>query len=354
MFDLESVRSVQLEVTNTCNAACPQCPRNYFGGRTIPTLPLVTWTWREFRRIASQLPLKTLEQVYFCGTYGDPMMHRQIADMVEWLRDANPDLQIGIHTNGGAGSATTWQRLARCTDFVAFGIDGLADTNHVYRRGVRWKRVERNAQTYVAAGGTAYWDFIAFRHNQHQVQAARELSASWGFKRFSVKRTGRFLNRAHEYSPDLAVLDRDGSIDYWIHEPTLPELVNPEYQRIEFVRDRGRLAATDIHCNAVKISEIYIGADGFVFPCGWLHDRMYGPEIDDHRDHVKLLTLMDQIGGKRRVNVFHTPLEHIVDWWFPVIQNSWSNNERLDRCAVMCGNDINIIGAQNQEINYKA
>lgn len=353
MFDLSSIRSVQLEITNNCNAACPQCPRNYFGGRTIPNLPRVTWTWKEFRKIASQLPLKTLRQIYFCGTYGEPLMHRLIADMTEWLRDANPELEIGLHTNGGVGSVDTWQRLAKILDFAAFGIDGLEDTNHVYRRHVKWKQLMRNVNAYIGSGGIAHWDFIPFRHNQHQLESAWQLSQALGFKEFSVKRTGRFLNRAHHYSPDLAVYDRDGMIDYWIHLPTLPELINPEYEKIHFVKDKDSIANTEINCNALRISELYIGADGFVFPCGWLHDRMYGPEIDNHRDHSHLLSLMDEAGGMQRINVFHTPLESIINRWFPVIEQSWKNGRRLERCAVMCGSNVNLIGAQNQEITYK-
>jgi len=352
-FDLSLIKSVQLEITNNCNAACPQCPRNYFGGRTIPTLPRVTWTWKEFRKIVSQLPIKNLQQIYFCGTYGDPLMHRLIADMTEWLRDANPSLQIGLHTNGGAGSVSTWQRLARHLDFAAFGIDGLEDTNHIYRRHVKWKQLMRNVSAYISEGGVAHWDFIPFRHNQHQVESAYGLSQELGFKEFSIKRTSRFLNRAHQYSPDLAVYDRDGAIDYWLHLPTIAELVNPEYEKIHWVKDRQLIAETKIDCNALKISEIYIGADGFVFPCGWLHDRMYGPEIDNHRDHLHLLSLIEEAGGMQRINVFHTPLESIINRWFPIIQQSWENGRRLERCAVMCGSAVNLIGAQNQEITYK-
>lgn len=352
-FDLKSVRSVQLEITNLCNAACPQCPRNFFGGRTIPTLPKVSWTWREFQQIINQLPLQTLSQIYFCGTYGDPLMHKNIADMVEWLRKINPDLEIGIHTNGGIGTESTWQRLGQAASFVAFGIDGLEDTNHIYRRGVRWKQLMHNVNVYIGAGGKAYWDFIAFQHNQHQVTAAQQLSVDLGFDKFSVKRTSRFLNRAHEFSDKLAVQDRDGNFEYWIYLPSLPELVNPDYQRIDFVKNKKDLQETPIHCNAYRISEIYIGADGFVFPCGWLHDRMYGPEIGNHSDQARLLALMDQAGGMAQVNIFHSSLTSISENWLSIIAESWTNNQRLERCAVMCGSGINLIGSQNQEVTYK-
>ena len=42
-----------------------------------------------------------------------------------------------------------------------------------------------------AAGGHAQWDFIVFRHNQHQVERAQQLSREWGFSKFQVKKTAR-------------------------------------------------------------------------------------------------------------------------------------------------------------------
>jgi len=72
MIVLSEVKSLQLEITNLCNAACPQCPRNYFGGKTLPTLPLKNWTLQEFKNAIPLEEFSSLEKVYFCGTYGDP------------------------------------------------------------------------------------------------------------------------------------------------------------------------------------------------------------------------------------------------------------------------------------------
>ena len=51
MLKLSNVKSIQLEISRYCNASCPQCPRNYFGGETIPTLSLRKWTTTEFKKI---------------------------------------------------------------------------------------------------------------------------------------------------------------------------------------------------------------------------------------------------------------------------------------------------------------
>ena len=109
-----------------------------------------------------------------------------------------------------------------------------------------------------------------------------------------------------------------------------------------------------ISCNALNIKEIYIGADGFVFPCGWLHDRLYGPEVDGTADQILIKRLMQQSGGLPRTNVFHGKLQEIVEGpWFENIKRSWTNGSKLERCGVMCGDKFNLIGEQNLEVGYK-
>lgn len=113
------------------------------------------------------------------------------------------------------------------------------------------------------------------------------------------------------------------------------------------------LRTTEISCNSCRIGEIYIGADGFVFPCGWLHDRLYGPDIASHPDYIKIQQLMNDAGGYTNTNVFYSSLVQILDGpWFDMIERSWAGPDRLDRCAVICGKDANLIGEQNVDVTY--
>ena len=82
-------------------------------------------------------------------------------------------------TNGGARKPDYWRSLAETAGdkmHVVFGIDGLADTNHLYRRHVQWDKLIENAQAFIGAGGKAKWQFIKFPWNKHQVEQAKELS----------------------------------------------------------------------------------------------------------------------------------------------------------------------------------
>ena len=103
---------------------------------------------------------------------------------------------LSMNTNGGARDVGWWKELAKVLKkpaAVIFSVDGLADTNHLYRQGVVWDHVEQNMRAFIEAGGRARWDFIVFDHNQHQVDEARLLSERWGVERFVVKKTGRIV-----------------------------------------------------------------------------------------------------------------------------------------------------------------
>ena len=348
----DQIRSIELEISTLCNAACPQCPRNVWGGRTIDTLPQANWDLAQLK-LALDVPfVQQLEMIYFCGTYGDPMANRYILDMVHWLKATNPTIKIGIHTNGGIGKKDIYRELATCVDFVAFGIDGLADTNHLYRRNVVWDRVMENAAAFVNNGGHAIWDFIVFRHNQHQVPEAREHSRQLGFREFNLKKTGRFFNKSHHMVDHVEVLDLDGQVEYILEPPDEP-YVNGAYEVLRQMDLASYVRDTKISCYWQRHHMLYIGADGFVFPCGFLHDRMYGLEAEQTTDHAKIKSMMAAAGGSDRANVFQTRLQDIVDGaWFEQIQASWTG-DRLERCSIMCGSGVNLLADQNASIKYK-
>jgi MoaA/NifB/PqqE/SkfB family radical SAM enzyme len=277
-------------------------------------------------------------------------MNPQVLQIADWFKQRNPSAKIGIHTNGGVGKMQTYRDLAKVVDFIAFGIDGLDDTNHIYRRRVKWNQVMSRAETFISAGGKANWDYIVFEHNQHQIEKARTVAATMGFSEFNIKKTSRFLNRKHEVMPYQPVLDKRGKEEYRIYPPSDVKYLNKEIE----VPDQDTLSRTKISCNAQRIEEIYVAADGMVFPCGWLHDRLFGPEVESTDDHVSMKKMLSKIGGSLKANCRYVDLQDIVDGdWFRLISGSWGGRHRLERCAVMCGACINPIGAQNEQINYK-
>jgi hypothetical protein len=132
-----------------------------------------------------------LDKMFMCGNYGDPAAGYYTMDIYNHFRKINPEIVLGMNTNGAVQSTFFWHALGRLfnrpEDYCVFSIDGLEDTNHVYRKNVNWTKLMSNAQAYIAAGGSAHWDMLVYKHNQHQVDACEQLARDMGFKWFRAK-----------------------------------------------------------------------------------------------------------------------------------------------------------------------
>jgi MoaA/NifB/PqqE/SkfB family radical SAM enzyme len=285
--------------------------------------------------------LSSLEVIRFCGTYGDPCTHPDLIEIIFWLRSVSP-AKIFVSTNGGIRSTHWWRDLANAlgsSDEVIFGIDGLRSTNHLYRKGVAFDKVITHAKAFIEQGGQATWQFLVFEHNQHQIEKARQMSKDLGFKNFMAKYTTRFVNKQHELVHSVPVLD--GKKIFFLKLPTDPALVNPGYQQLQQQSD---YKTVDINCISKKLSIIYIGADGYVFPCGFLADRLYGFEAENHPDHARMADLFERAGGAHMANLNFTKLYDIIHGpWFNVIESSWNDDSRLERCAHQCGKGNHLV-----------
>ena len=247
IFRFQNVKIVHLEPTTNCNAACPQCLR------TRTEFEPNELSLEDVKRLFDPGVLLQLEKIYMCGNYGDPASARQTIEMYEYFKSVNPNIIIGMNTNGGIRYPEWWDRLAKVMngekDYVVFSIDGLEDTNHLYRRNVRWSKIIENAQAFINAGGKAHWDMLVFEHNKHQVDQAHIVAKQMGFKWFRAKVSRRF-NR----------FPVDG-----ISQP------------IEFVDNK--ITQGYIECSAMKENSIFVDASGKVLPCCWQVEGNYQSNI---------------------------------------------------------------------------
>ena len=106
--------------------------------------------------------IEQLDKMFMCGNYGDPAASSESKSILSYVRSVNSSIVLGMNTNGGMQARYWWADLANILykprDYVVFSIDGLEDTNHIYRRKVNWDRVMENAETFIAAGGNAHWE----------------------------------------------------------------------------------------------------------------------------------------------------------------------------------------------------
>lgn len=337
MFKFSDLEQIHLEITNNCQASCPMCNRNINGGLPNPLIKIRNWSFEEFKSVMNEEVLSQIRSYYFCGNFGDPILNNYLIKMCEWSRSVAPDVQITIHTNGGARSTNWWQELARALPAnhrVVFALDGLEDTHHLYRVGTKFETVIENAQAFINAGGTAEWVFIKFKHNEHQVEQARELADRLGFKHFTSKNSSRFI-----LEPKITVVDRQGTPTHNIEPSTdvpLKFIDRKVIEQYKEITDRSIIA-----CKVKKDKEVYIDAFGDLYPCCWLALVPYSHIANDAAFEVKNEMLkqhramVDRLGN---INTFETPVKDIIDSepYQTVWDDYWTTN-KLITCARTCG-----------------
>ncbi len=360
IYRYEQLRIVHLELTHRCNAACPMCSRNCHGGAVNPDLPLVELSLDDVRAILDPDFVGQLKRIYACGNYGDPIVARDCLPVFRYLREHGPRVNLDLHTNGSARRPAWWRELAEILrdgpHYLRYGIDGLEDTNHLYRRGTDWKTIMRGAEAFIAAGGRAEWDFLVFRHNEHQVEAARKLAEEMGFAAFFVRKTGRFVLPGElEPAERFDVRERDGSFAYWLEPPRNPEYLNPAYEDLPQLRaNHGDYAHylddVEIRCKVAGAKgKIYLSAQGYVLPCCWLGAVYSEASTPERRQFAELV---DEFGGTAALDARERGLRAVVDG--PLFQRaipaSWDLDSvaagKLAICARTCGREYDPLDRQ--------
>lgn len=328
------VRVLHLEPTSRCQAACPMCGRNQDGGKLRDGLTLEEISAAQFRDWFPADFLAQLDRVFLCGNFGEPILARDCLEILAHCRAASAGLKLGLNTNGSARGPEFWQALARLGVRVTFGIDGATDASHRrYRRGTDLDRILANAVTFIKAGGQAVWDFIVFRHNEHEVAQARALAGTLGFAEFRVKPTARFG------APWFDVRDESGAVVDRL-EPSLGHHEPPGAPR------RPDIRARRIDCDVARQRSVYVSAGGMVFPCCFLGqrlielpapDRPEGPPESRQAEILSFAVVLDRIGA-RNLDLRSTDLRTILDLHLPAFERHWhAGAGRLLTCAKICG-----------------
>jgi MoaA/NifB/PqqE/SkfB family radical SAM enzyme len=272
--------------------------------------------------------------------------------MCNYARNIKPELELRIHTNGGARNTRWWTDLRQSlpdNHVVIFALDGLEDTHRLYRIGTTYDTVIRNAKAFIDAGGTAEWVFIKFRHNEHQVEEAQKRATELGFKRFTVKNTIRFIGETK-----FSVLNEHGEVDYYIEPPTANNVVLIDYAAVE--RFRSSYKTADVRCYAQKNNEIYIDAHKNLFPCCFLASAPYNntrdnPIVGDIRSAMvdQYHVLVDSLGGIDNLNCINRSVKDIVedDRYQSVWAKYWGE-DMLMTCARVCGANLNFSKPNDQ------
>jgi MoaA/NifB/PqqE/SkfB family radical SAM enzyme len=192
MYDYEQIKDIHLEISSLCNAECPICNRRLSGGPKNPIMIERAVTLGEFKAWFPIDLIRRMKQLTLCGNYGDPMTAPDLISILRYFRSINSTCAISMNTNAGGRDAEFWKDLAEVigkSGRIVFSVDGLEDTNHLYRKGVNWEKVMTAMKAVTSTKKVrTVWEFLVFKHNQHQIAEARKLSEDLGMDEFWPKK----------------------------------------------------------------------------------------------------------------------------------------------------------------------
>lgn len=276
MFDLATKKTLQIEPTTSCALACPQCAR-YYDGANNPLMTTAELTLDDIKRLCPVDWVKRLEKMFLCGNYGEPVAAQDCLKILKWFKEINPNIVLGVNTSGSLRNTEWWDELAIILsgplDYVVFSIDGLEDTNHIYRRNSSWSKIIANATSFISAGGSAHWDMLVFEHNQHQIDQAEALARELGFTWFRTKYTDRPITQNIQWLKKVSVTD------------------------VAVVNE------TKIDCHYESTGQAYLSAAGKWLPCCYIGGKIeypdnVGTELRSVFDDLNEQQIFDQVHTK--------------------------------------------------------
>jgi MoaA/NifB/PqqE/SkfB family radical SAM enzyme len=230
-----------IDLTNKCQSKCEFCPRY-----SLPETrnPLGELKLEVFKKIFDKEYIMNIKNILYNGSLGEPTLSKHIFEITDYIAETNPEIILWMSTNGSTRNEEWWAELAEKFSFnknnaVRFAIDGLEDTHSIYRRGTNYSKIIKNLRAFTGAGGKAEWQFLLFKHNEHQVNRARVLSIAYGCSTFIVLNSRGY--------------------DEKFEKPTQTDLKTK--------REMCSEQTQELYCTPIEERCLYLSHEGKIYPC---------------------------------------------------------------------------------------
>lgn len=334
---LDAPRKIQFELSSTCNLLCLGCVRTDPGtlSESKSFIDRKTYLSKEtFLKIIQASELASVTHLEFCGTIDDPLMHPEFLELLELALQVK-QYTVNIHTNASLRNVEFWKKLAvvlskHRSHQVNFSIDGLEDTNHIYRQNSSWKKIMENATAFIAAGGYAVWQHLIFPWNNHQTEEVKALSASMGFKEFHQRR-----DRSIATQLGLEKIKQRQSTGIKAH--IIMSSIDDINKELEVKNTE------NIECNTRNQGMIFVSYEGKIWPCCFIQNGFLN--LDQGRRNLlndRLFTAYDSANWN---NANITPISDIMNHRFfkEDLVDSWKSascgtgvKDKIHRCSEVC------------------
>jgi MoaA/NifB/PqqE/SkfB family radical SAM enzyme len=174
-----------IDPASACTLRCPFCPT----GRDKGTRPKTLLRWDDYVKVMDQLGPYLLKTDFY--NWGEPTLNPRLYDMIAYAKRFYMETYLSSHLND-LDEEAAGRLLHSGLDFLILSFDGASqETYSRYRAGGDFDKALKNLRTlldlrrrrgsrrpYIA------WKFLVFRHNEHEIEKARAMSAELGVDLF--------------------------------------------------------------------------------------------------------------------------------------------------------------------------
>ena len=176
-----------IDPTNFCNLSCPFCPTGQNRGSREKGI----LSFERFKEVIKELG-PYLIHIDFCN-WGEPFLNKDIHKMISLAKEYNVDTKIDSNFNHLTEEMAEQIILAGLDKIIA-SIDGITqETYSKYRVGGDFERAMSNLKMLVKkkkdlgrSNPYISWQFLVFRHNEHEIEGARKIAKEIGVDHLGV------------------------------------------------------------------------------------------------------------------------------------------------------------------------
>jgi len=253
---------LNIEPGNICNLKCPLCPTGLGEQGMAKGFMALDFFKQVFNQLKNSVAAVNLY------SWGEPLLNKDLVGIIKYIKEADKAIRVVTSTNLNTRDEKLLVELIDSgIDEIIVSCDGASkETYGKYRVGGDFDLVLRNLRFLaakkgeLAKGTRIVWNFLVFRHNEHEIEKARAMAKEMGVEfRIGLMRTSM---KDEILKPHKEAIERDKN---WIPD-------NPEYSAY----DKTNYTAKKMIKSCRKPwQEISINWNGLVFSCCAVYGEKY-------------------------------------------------------------------------------
>ena len=297
---------LHIETTTRCILACPACPRTTWHNMLKQPVAKHDLDVDVLEKFLDCETGRTFNHFELCGDYGDSIYYPDLLKLIERFRNR---VSFNLYTNGSRQTEKFWHKLAELMtkdDYITFSIDGLEDTNHLYRVNADWPSIMQGLDIMTKSPATVYWKTIVFGFNYNKLKEIKSFAES--------KNTIFQAEKTHRYGDNSLI-------------PPEEYVETNHLFRTEFVNNH----QLEIEPRCEKDAKI-ITANGYLLPCDWIRNpqTFYKSQLWKQKDRWISKLNMEN-------NTYDQAILVVRDWQNYVKQSSLDGSSNVDvLCKMLC------------------